>query len=102
MNTIDINECGKRLFCQDPCKVNEEQIDSIDLDVSENGIKVVINEDNIYTFSDTTDEEVNTVRKEEFAWLYDVFTEDISTHLFEDSGIEKTDLSKKRVLGWLI
>ena len=61
--TMDSYEEGTRLYNQNPCKITENNIKSIRLKV---------------------DETVNTVRKEEYAWLY-----------------EETDLNIAKVFGWL-
>lgn len=81
--TMDSYKEGTRLYNQNPCKITENNIKSIRLKVDEAGISVIVN-NNAYCYSDTLDEAVNTVRKEEYSWLY-----------------EETDLNIAKVFGWL-
>lgn len=102
LNTMDVSDCGKRLYCQNPCKIEEKSINDIDLKVNEHGIQVIINREKTYTYSDTIEETINTVRNENYSWLYDVFTEDSSAHIFEDDSLGgKVDLNIRKVYGWL-
>ena len=102
--TMDANKDGKRIFCQSPCQIYDRgcSYKTIDVKVSDEAGILVKADSKIYRYSESLDPDVLAKRNEEFAWLYDVFTEDPFNHKFEEGVLgEKIDVDKCNIFGWL-
>jgi hypothetical protein len=78
--------------------LGDRPFDKIGMFVDESGIEIIVNGNIVYRYSDTVDESVNTVRNEEYAWLYDVLKGDFSKYIFDEDASKKIE----RIYGWLV
>lgn len=104
--TKDATEQGYRLHSEYPCRIYGNHVESMQLDVNADGIRIVINDgkrDTVYKYASTADVTILTkVQNQCFGWLYSVLCEDTSKHqLIQDEFFGSMDLTVRSLLGWI-